>query len=326
MRTVLPIPEQEGFRIRLPARVRFSVGTEAEPGEAGLRLVRNETSLSIALAASARDALAAALAENGGGLPTDRLAVTWRQLLEKLAACGMLTEAGAACGPGELPALEALAAVQDRVYHETTAAFTGDGAFDRLLNGQYEQSTALTWLVENYRYTKSASYHVPPVLQHDMEPAERLLWRRFLKDESWHWRIYRPALAQFGLCFDDLDSRPAKPSTRHFIETLHTIACSGPVPYAAAMIFVEKPPLWTEVMQDPLFASLTKHYGFSLSSIRPLWWHATENLSAGHSALGAVVISNRRSVSRVELELALQGVSDTIKAVHAWHEGILTTC
>ena len=92
------------------------------------------------------------------------------------------------------------------------------------------------------------------------------------------------------------------------------------------MIFIEKPPPWTDVKDDPLYASLIRHYGFSPSSVRPLWWHATENLTAGHGALGAVVISNRRVVSHAEVETALRAVSDTVHAVRAWHEGVLPEC
>jgi hypothetical protein len=326
MRTVLPIPEQEGFRVWLPERVRFSAGTAVEPTATGLKLVRNETTLSIALDPSARDALVAALAEGGAGLPTGGLSMTWRQLLEKLSASGTLTDAGPPGASGELSALDALVAVLDRVYRDTVASFTGESALERLISGRYDQSAAVTWLVENYHYTKSASYHISPVLRHDMKSAERHLWQRFLKDESWHWRIYRPALAQFGLRFDELDTRPPRPSTRRFIETLHAISRNGPVAYAAAMIFIEKPPLWTDVDADPLYTSLMRYYGFSLSSIRPLWWHVTENLSAGHSALGSVVISNRQVVSRSELDTALRAVTDTIHAVRDWHEGVLTEC
>lgn len=225
-----------------------------------------------------------------------------------------------------MSALDALVAVLDQIHRDTIACFAGDSALQRLIGGRYDQVAVVRWLVENYHYTKSAEHHISPVLHHAMSASERRVWSSFLKDESWHWRIYRPAFAQFGLRFEELDARPPAPSTRHFIETLHAISCGGPVAYAAAMIFIEQPPLSTDVGSDPLYSSLMTHYGFSRSSIRPLWWHATENLVAGHSGLGAVVITNRRIVSRSELDMALQAATDTIHAVSAWHEGVLTGC
>lgn len=66
-----------------------------------------------------------------------------------------------------------------------------------------------------------------------------------------------------------------------------------------------------------------KSYGFNQAALRPLWWHATENLSAGHSAMGAIVISNRRLLSLHEVDEAVAAVRNTIRAVSEWHEGIL---
>ena len=86
------------------------------------------------------------------------------------------------------------------------------------------------------------------------------------------------------------------PTTRLFIEKLRAIAEVSPVAYAAAMIFIERPPTGTELSSDPLYQSLMSYYGFSERLVRPLWWHATENLQAGHSTLGAVVISGRRAL------------------------------
>ena len=93
--------------------------------------------------------------------------------------------------------------------------------------------------------------------------------------------------------------------------------------YAAAMIFIQRPPTGTELSSDPLYKSLMSYYGFSEESVRPLWWHAAENLKAGHSGLGAVVISGRRSLDWLGLQKALAAVSDTIRAVSGWIDGAL---
>jgi pyrroloquinoline quinone (PQQ) biosynthesis protein C len=324
--TVLPIPEQEGFRVLLPQRVRLHPATQVRDTPAGLRLERNETILTVSMPPAARDALLRALDERGAGMATAGLSVAWRQLLEKLAAAGMLVAAGEAEPTGdEVPALVALATVLDTIHAQTRAVFATDHPVNRLIAGELTQDVAVRWLVENYYYTRGASYHVAPVLDHVMSESERALWARFLKDEAWHWRIYRPAFGQFRLSFAELDAREPRPSTRHFVRTLHSIARTSPIAYAATMIFIEKPPLWTDVDSDPLYTSLMRCYGFSPAAIRPLWWHATENATAGHSALGAVVISNRETVGRRELATALNAVRDTICAVGAWQADILSS-
>lgn len=246
MKTMLPIPEQPGFRIQLPERVKFCCGTTVERTPTGMKLARNETTLTVAVMAAARDSLIHALDEHGRGLATSGLSITWRQLLEKLAASGMLVDATHATDPQRtarsdcgVPALDAVTTILDKIYEEIIAVFSVRHAIDRFIAGEFSVATAVKWLVENYYYTKSASYHVAPVLEHDMDPEERELWRRFLKDESWHWRIYRPALSQFGLTYAKLDARDPLPPTRHLITTLHSIAEKSPIAYAAAMIFIE---------------------------------------------------------------------------------------
>lgn len=330
MKTILPIPEQPRFRILLPERVKFACGTAVERTPTGMKLVRNGTTLAISAMAAAWDALDDALNERGIGLATSDLSVIWSQLLERLATTGMLVDAahfsgshGTVRSDARIPALNAVVTILDKIYEETLVRFPVGSAIDRFIAGEFDSASAVKWLIENYHYTKSASYHVAPMLQHDMDPEERELWLRFLKDESWHWRIYRPALHQFELTYAELDARDPLPPTRHLIETLHSIADKGPIAYAAAMIFIERPPLWTDLHLDPLYTSLMKFYGFSQATVRPLWWHATENLSAGHSALGVVVISHRRTLSLHQVDEAVAAVRDTIHAVSEWQEGIL---
>ena len=224
-----------------------------------------------------------------------------------------------------VPAVNAITAILDKIHEETLTCFPAGCALDEFIAGRADRPAAIQWLTENYHYTKSARYHVGPVLRHAMDAAERRLWQRFLHDESWHWRIYRPALSQFGFSFTDLDDHSPLPTTRLFIEKLRAIAEVSPVAYAAAMIFIERPPTGTELSSDPLYQSLMSYYGFSERLVRPLWWHATENLQAGHSTLGAVVISGRRALDSLALQEALAAVSDTVRAVSGWIDGALST-
>jgi len=325
VKTTLPIPEQDGFQVWLPSQVRFAPGVLATPTPEGFRLERDATCVAVATSRAAADSLLRKLRESGTGLGTAGLALPWRQLLEKLAVNGMLTDPGHAADPDcdSVSALDAIAAIRDTIYRASLESFATGSAFEMLLSGALDPAAGVPWLVENYHYTKSASYHIGPVFTHQLAPPEHELWRRFLKDESWHWRIYRPAFHQFNLSFEFLDTLEPHPATSDFIETLHSVSCDGPVAYAAAMTYIEQPPQCTTLDEDPLFTALIRFYGFDRAAVRPLWWHATENLTAGHSALGPVVISNRRTVARAELDRALSGVRRTIRAVSAWHEAIL---
>lgn len=321
MRTVLPLPEQIGFRVWLPPRIRFARRTQVVEDDTALLLRRNEITLTVTVPAQARQALAAALDHGGTGLETRQLSTTWRQLLEKFAVAGMLADT--ARPEDGVSSIDTLRAIADGIYDSVKRNFSGTNRFAELIDGRCDRETVTAWLIENYYYTKSAAYHIPPVLRHDMTGQEQALWSRFLKDESWHWRIYRPALAQLGLSTADLDNRTPHPATTRFIELLHTISSRSPIAYAAAMNYIEKPPTAADADSDPLYSSLQRHYGFTARAIRPLWWHATENQSAGHSDLGSVVISNRHTISIRDHDAAMAAVGDIVQCTRDWHDQVL---
>jgi hypothetical protein len=239
-----------------------------------------------------------------------------------LANLGMLVAARSSVVAGTVPALNALSAVFDAIHAESEQAFQPSHPLNRMICGELATGAGRAWLIENYHYTKSASWHISPVLEHPMETEECELWRRFLKDESWHWRIYRPALAGFGLAYRILNERAPQVATERFVEVLRSAAVAGPTVYAAVMTFIERPPL-NDLASDPLFGCLTRHYGFTEAGIRPLWWHATENLTAGHSDLGAAVITRRSVVSEAELTRMLAAVRATVREVARWNAEVL---
>lgn len=321
MKTVLPIPEQDGFRVSLPDSVRLAPNATVCLSETGISLSANGSTLQVALPDAARRPLMRALNEHPAGMSTVGLALSWRQMLERLAIGGYLVDASSEFAI--VSPLTALATILGAIHEAEQQNFHVDHPLSRLIAGKYEPATVVTWLVENYHYTKSATAHIGPVLDHAMSDAERALWQRFYEDESWHWRIYRPAFEQFGLDYESLDASGPEAHTREFIQALRRAAEAGPVAYAAVMLFIEKPPQSTDVDEDPLFAGLMQHYGFSRRSIRPLWWHAVENLTAGHSALGAVVITNREQIVQRELDQALSAIGDVVAAVSGWHEKML---
>ncbi|MEV3985340.1 hypothetical protein [Nonomuraea sp. NPDC049758] len=325
MRTTLPLPQQPGFQLVLPERLRFAPDTLIEQTLDGVRISRNEVILTITIPGPARMAFITRATDPSAYFESLRLAPVWRQLLQKCAAQGLMSDATRAV-TAEFPvsAIDAIRLLRDRMHEVSTRSFGPGHPFGSFAQGGYSRSAAARWIVQNYHYTKSAPHHISPLFRHAMDEEERALWTRFLKDESWHWRIYRPILGELGMSFEDVDACAVHPATHAFIEALRSCAANSIAAYAAALMFAELPPTVDTLDQDPLYGALVAHYGFRHTSVRPLWWHSMENLEAGHSDLAAVVLSRRRSLSPDELAQALNGLTRTIQAVSSWHQGVLS--
>ena len=252
------------------------------------------------------------------------IARSWRQLLQTFGAAGMLISRAEPAGDAKIPALDAVAAIKDCIYARAQAAFPEGHRFDRFLSGQLT-GRIRRWLIENYRYTRSATYHISPVLDHVHTEFQRGVWQRFLADESSHWKIYRPAFSELGIEMSEVDQSRIDPGTKHFVDTLRGISAHSSIGYAAAMMFIEEPPLTDAMKDDQLGVALMRHHGLSYKAVRPLCWHATENRTAGHSALGPIVLSHRGALSDQELGTALEAVTKTIDAVSYWQHSILGT-
>ncbi|MEV6135161.1 hypothetical protein AB0L63_03655 [Nocardia sp. NPDC051990] len=255
-------------------------------------------------------------------MATEGLAPAWRQLLEKLGATGMLAD----CEPpaAGVSGLDAVSAVLDRIHASMVEHNRGDTTLNRLVEGRYDRAAGVRWLVENYHFTKSASYHISPVFGHEMSSDERKLWTRFLEEESWHWRIYRPAGSVFGLGFDELDAAGPRESTRQFVELIRAAAVRSPVAYAATLAFIEKSPASTDVADNLLLSSLMKHYGFTSTAVRPLWWHQLENATAGHNDLSAIVISNRQVIDAADFDDAIATAADVVRGSRLWYDDMFS--
>jgi hypothetical protein len=320
MRTMLPFPEQDGFELALPSRVVLAKGAIAVPTATGIAIVKNNKRISARITPKAAAALCNAL-KPSVGVPTSRLAPPWRQLLQLLGTAGMLSTGEECQNASTVAALDAIAAIKEHICVRSESAFPKDHRFNRFLSGKI--GGVRRWLIENYHYTRSASYHISPVLAHEHTDFERKVWQRFLVDESWHWKIYRPAFSELSISMGQLNHEEPHCGTRNFVETLHRIATGSPIAYAAAMTFIEEPPLADSMNDDDLSLALMHHHGLSRKAIRPLWWHATENRNAGHSSLGPIVLSQRHVLRHTDFEEALRAVHDTIDAVSCWQHLIL---
>jgi hypothetical protein len=247
-------------------------------------------------------------------MSTVGIANTWTKILRRMAVRGMLSDT-AFTGPG-VSGIDAAREVLDAVHSQMTRHAAARRR--RFVDGLRDRATALIWLGQSYLFTKAASYHISPVLGNDMAPQERALWTRLLKDESWHWRIYRPAMALYGMGFADFDDLRPVPSTQRTLDILHDGAARSPVVYSALTVYLEKPPAVGGPESHSVMSTLMRDCGFTRASVRPLWWHAMENEYAGHSDLGAVVIANRRRIERAELDDAIATADELIGASCDW--------
>ncbi|MGY2314676.1 hypothetical protein ACW9I6_08330 [Pseudomonas sp. SDO5522_S412] len=150
------------------------------------------------------------------------------------------------------------------------------------------------------------------------------MWLRLLKDESWHWRIYRKVFTQLGLTFQNVDAMTPDPTTTALVSALTEAAIAGPVEYAAALVFIERPPMVACIEEDPLYGALLLKYGLERKSVQPLWWHALENRHSGHSSLPAVIISNRLHIAREVVGDACTRATQVVAVVGRWQQSILS--
>jgi len=326
--TVPAIPEQSGFRLRLPATVRFADRVTVHHGPQKLAIERNGTCISLRLDPQAALALVRALDRNGPGLRTSDLAPAWKKVIATLATEGVLSATIAPddgeCRSGYISGLDAICCVQEAIRTESAALITKSHPLFDMIRGDIQKPAVHNWLIQNYHYTKHAAYHISPVLQHEMSTKERGLWARFLKDESWHWRIYRPVLGEMGTTYCQIDALEPNDATHDFIEAIRDASIISPIAYASVMIYIEQAPSQPNLDADPLYASLFHYYGFTRSSVRPLWWHALENATAGHSNLGSVVLANRGEILRTDVENAVSAVRRVIRAAIDWNRAILS--
>ncbi|MFE4457985.1 hypothetical protein ACFROC_11580, partial [Nocardia tengchongensis] len=121
-----------------------------------------------------------------------------------------------------------------------------------------------------------------------------------------------------------LDAAGPRESTRQFVELIRAAAVRSPVAYAATLAFIEKSPVSTDVADSPLFSSLMKHYGFTPTAVRPLWWHQLENATAGHNDLSAIVISNRQVIDAADFDDALAAAADVVRGSRLWYDDMFS--
>lgn len=324
MKTTLPLPQQADFMISLPPRVWLHTGTDASIDETGtFAISRHQAGLKATLPPAMGRGLLRAL-QSEAGLEVAKLPPALVQLIMKLAGHGMLRVNSDHDASETVQAVDFIRHCQDEIAGTSLLAFPPEHPLSAFMRGELDRSVVPQWVAQNYKFTKSAPHHISPVLDHPMSAGEHDFWIRFLEDESWHWRIYKPILHQFQLSHEHLDEQcDEMPATKAFISALRDAALQGPVVYACVLMYVEKSPNCLEYTDDPFFNSLVSNYGVSEASIGPLWWHTTENLRAGHTDLASVIISRRNTLDRQVLDSSLLAIRNVIHAVADWQAEML---
>lgn len=252
-------------------------------------------------------------------LATEPLPPELSNLVPALFAQGLLFDAGRPNGPDFWHGLNLVGPILKQIRCTAASAFPEGGLIDRLISGTAPRATVVDWLYSMFHFTDSACRHIGPLLEVG-DAIEAQMWQNLYSEEIEHWRIYRRIFAELGTTIHEVRRSPPYPAAIAFVDWLEHLARNAPHAYAASLLFIEQPPIALEMLDDPLYRALHKHYGFSVAAVRPLWLHAVANGTAGHASLGSRVLARRGIFVGAEVEEILAMVAKTVESLGALYE------
>lgn len=322
---ILPIPAQAGATIRMPGTFALRPGTGVRCDGGTAELTRGTRRTRLALGDRPSPALRRFL--DGEPLAPDGHGVAFEALCRTLLLNGMASEpgmpahAGWTASHGDPPGPNLVALIADLRDEVRPGSAPGFALQRSIIAGDCPPPLLAAWFLENYHYVRSAPHHCSPVLDHEMPATQRDLWRRFLFEESWHWRIFRPMFSAFGWPWDEHRSDTPGAGTRELTEVLAAAARTSPVVYGATLLLTEQVPKTKDVRTDPLYrGALT--LGVPERVLRPLWWHAWSQCPTAHRTLGAMIISQQDTVPAAEAAHAVAAFQAVYAAVGRWGPSI----
>jgi hypothetical protein len=242
-------------------------------------------------------------------------------LLESLCADGFLRDASVP--ETALSGLELAGQVRVQIDQALAYDDVDAGLMGRIISGAAPAHKVTGWLLETQCYTRAASRHIAPILDHPHTPQTRAFWQTFVDDESTHWQMYQRAFMHYGVDFDSISSVKPLPTTATWINGLEALARRGVAHYAAAMIFVETPPDAPSMDRDPLSVALMRHYGLPRKAVVPLWGHAVYNGKSRHCDIGRHVLGHHEWFSQAEAATIRDSVRHILDAMRTMCQGII---
>jgi hypothetical protein len=241
----------------------------------------------------------------GRVLTTSGLTPAARRLLTSLAARGLLVDpdqpggADSAEGSSGINTIGCFADENFRLSQEIPSH--SDDNWAHFLSGGFAPNWLRASFLENYHFTNSAAFHITPVLDHDLSGLSRAAWLQFLADEIPHYRIWRPAFSSFGWSYSAVQRQLPREPTAWLIESCRGAAAHSELAYLGVLMKIEMAPLESHYSQSPHYGTLLTQYGLPETAVRPLWWHTTENVTAGHSYMPATLLSQLGPICADEL-------------------------
>jgi hypothetical protein len=243
------------------------------------------------------------------------------ELLDALISNGMLFDSTPQDEAGTSSGLNLLVNVFNHIDQCLLKEFEDNNVLMGLCEGKETSEVAAGWLLESFFYTLSAPWHIEPILRHKTSETNQKLWENLLFEERQHWRIYTNVFAENKWDFSKKISLGPLPSTRNFLALLRNQATHSEIAYASLLVLIEKPPVANSLNEDPLYSSLCENYGYTNSSIFPLFQHSKEN-GRWHSSLPARILSAQKSIKDDEVQYVLDSVAALIKALSEWYQEI----
>lgn len=304
------------IRLRLPPTVVLRDEVTVEGTPTGLRLTLRGRSLIVKAALD--DAAAFQRLSDRANLATRCLNRAVVRALEALGSRGFLRDAET--DTSSIGGLTLVAWCVDEVERLSAEILEPGDSIRRLVQGGWTTTAVRAWFVENFHFTDSAVYRIEPARHYTSNCVHQANWRAFLEQEASHWRIYRPALGFYGTDVEAVRKSPALTATIGVIRAFRDAAESSEYSHALALMWAEEAPSANSLQDDALFSGFTTHYGVPEVVLRPLWWHATENLRAGHTYMPAALISSLPRIDHSSLSAMRAHLVSVMEASVRWYD------
>ena len=265
----------------------------------------------------------------GRVLATANLVPAARDTLTRLACRGLLSDPdqpGAVTGSEGSAGINTIGCFTDES-NRLSEQFPSDGEANRaaFLSGSHGPEWLPANFLEQYHFTKSAAFHIEPVLDQPLSSLSRAAWLQFLADEIPHYRIWRPAFSSFNWDFEAVQRQIPREPTAWLLECFRGAAAHSELAYLGVVMKVEAAPMESHYSESEYFTTLMTKYGLPEAAVRPLWWHATENVTAGHSFMPATLLSEIGPVSAEQLNEAFWFLRRHYVAIREFNDEMVAT-
>jgi len=214
-----------------------------------------------------------------------------------------------------------IARLVDTVASEQRAV-SATSFLQEIVNGRASRRQVIAWLLAMFSFTKSAADHLGEACSHANGEADRSRWHTLRDEEQHHWKIYRNVFSECGIDLDATYRADVDGAVRAFIDHLKSAARTSPYHYAALLYAIEQGPSHDSLEDDPFFACLVDHYGFSRQAVAPLFQHTVSNVTLGHSDIWFDILIEKDWYARAMADDIMEQARRNVQLTNAWYEEV----